>query len=75
MNGNTNIFRNLTWKCQICGEVRPDDKISVLSKPIMNEGRVVGSQNIRYCNDRAECRERAKTFSFFKDRPIGEVHE
>ena len=59
-----------TWKCHVCGEERPDDKISVLSKPIIINGQVVsgGQQNIRYCNDRPACIEGAKEFSFFKAR-------
>ena len=62
-----------TWKCHICGEERPDEKISVLSKPIMINGQVVpgGEQNIRYCNDRPVCIEGAKEFSFFKEASNG----
>lgn len=56
-----------TWKCHICGEERPDDKISVLSKPLVINGEVCGDQNIRYCNDRVACVEGAKEFSFFKE--------
>lgn len=62
-----------TWKCHICGEERPDNRISVLSKPIMLNGQVVpgGQQNIRYCNDRPACIEGAKGFSFFKEETDG----
>ncbi|GAJ21933.1 unnamed protein product, partial [marine sediment metagenome] len=56
-----------TWKCHICGEERPDDKISVLSKPLIINGQACGEQNIRYCNDRPGCLEGAKGFSFFKE--------
>lgn len=56
----------VTWKCHICGEERPNDKISVLSKPLVINGRSCGEQNIRYCNDRPACIEGAKTFSFCK---------
>ncbi|MBA7528552.1 hypothetical protein ES705_20739 [subsurface metagenome] len=57
-----------TWKCHICGEERPDERISVLSKPLIINGQVVlgSQQNIRYCNDRPACVEGAKEFSFFK---------
>ncbi|MBA7581632.1 hypothetical protein ES708_23540 [subsurface metagenome] len=57
-----------TWKCHICGEERPNGKISVLTKPLIINGQVVpgGEQNIRYCNDRPACIERAKEFSFFE---------
>lgn len=60
-----------TWKCHICGEERPDDKISVLSKPLIINGQVCGEQNIRYCNDRPDCIEGAKNFGFFnEDRAV-----
>lgn len=57
-----------TWKCQICGEERPDDKISVMSKPLVIDGQVLGIQNIKYCNDRQNCIEKAGSYSYFKDR-------
>ena len=57
-----------TWKCHICGEERPNGKISVLTKPLIINGQVCGEQNIRYCNDRPACIERAKEFSFFEGR-------
>lgn len=56
----------LTWRCDICHEERPDDKISVLSKPIVIDGKACGEENIKYCNDRESCIELAKGFSFFK---------
>ena len=57
-----------TWKCHICGEERPDNKMSVLSKPLIIKGQVIpgSGQNIRHCNDRPACIEGAKEFSFFK---------
>lgn len=57
----------ITWKCHICKEERPDDKISVLSKPMVINGQPCGQQNIRYCNDRPACLEGAKSFSFIKE--------
>jgi len=57
-----------SWKCHICGEERPDAKISVMTKPLITNGQVCGEQNIRYCNDRPACIEGAKEFSFFKAR-------
>ena len=56
------------WDCQICGEERPDDKISVISKPLVIEGRVLVTQNIKYCNDRQYCIEKAKDYSYFKNK-------
>ena len=60
----------LTWKCHVCGEERPDAKISVLSKPVVIKGQVFCVQNIRYCNDRQRCIDSAKDFSFFKEESI-----
>ncbi len=55
----------LTWKCHICDEERPDAKISVLTKPLVVNGAVCRQQNIRYCNDKAECIEGARHKAFF----------
>ncbi|KKM24997.1 hypothetical protein LCGC14_1599520 [marine sediment metagenome] len=55
----------MTWTCHICKETRPDDKISVLSKVTVLSGGVPVTENIRYCNDKVECVEGAKTFSHF----------
>lgn len=56
----------LTWSCHICKEVRPDDKISVITKPLVIDGRIVGDQNIRYCNDKPECIKQAQDYDFVK---------
>ena len=55
-----------TWKCHICDEERPDEKVSVLTKPLIINGQTCGEQNIRYCNDRPACIDGAKDFSFSK---------
>jgi len=57
----------ITWKCHICKEERSDDKISVLTKPLIISGQPCGEQNIRYCNDRPACLKGAKVFSFDKN--------
>ncbi len=54
----------LTWKCHICGETRPDDKISVLTKTNDPSSPTI-QQNIRYCNDNLSCIDGAKDFTFF----------
>ncbi len=61
---------SLTWTCHICGDTRPDEKISVLSKPLVVGGvRMFGGyQNIRHCNDRQKCIDGAKDFSFFIEK-------
>ncbi len=58
--------RGLTWTCHICGDTRPDDKISVLTKP-NSVGLITLEENIRYCNDRQRCIDGAKDFSFYKE--------
>ena len=57
----------LTWKCHICGELRPDANISVLTKPLVIGGRPCGQQNIRYCNDNPQCIKAVRDYSFFKE--------
>jgi hypothetical protein len=61
-------FDHLSWKCHICGENRPDARISVRSTPLIINDMEVGSQNIRYCNDKQSCIEESKTFSLIKDK-------
>ncbi len=48
-------FKELTWRCDACGDERPDEKISVLSVPWVIGGRVVGQRNYKYCNDKPDC--------------------
>lgn len=57
----------LTWTCHICKRERPDDKISVVSKAILINGRPAGMQNIRYCNDNPTCIAAAPKYDFFKE--------
>ena len=56
------MFDNLTWTCHICKKERPDDKISVRQHPLIINGRQLGEQNVRYCNDNIECIEGSKNF-------------
>ena len=55
----------IEWTCHVCGDLRPDDKISVYSteKPFGTTG-VMMKQNVRYCNDRPSCIEGAKHIDF-----------
>lgn len=65
---NSCFFDALTWTCHICKENRPDAKISVLKKTVEKLSSQVGgivTENIRYCNDRSECIEGAKTYTHF----------
>lgn len=57
------------WSCHICGEIRFDEKISVLKKiSNIKDGAPCNNfqENIRYCNDREDCIQGAYKFSFFK---------
>jgi hypothetical protein len=53
----------MTWTCHVCGRERPDERISVHTTQVDLNGIAV-TQNVRYCNDRPECIEKAKTHSF-----------
>lgn len=69
----------LTWTCHICGDERPDARISVFTKPLtfpeqenilgpIKSGNIAASQNIRHCNDREACVLGAETFSFLRKK-------
>ena len=56
-----------SWTCHVCGEDRPNEKVSVLKTDHSKEwnlppGTVM--QNVRYCNDNPACIEGAKDISF-----------
>jgi hypothetical protein len=53
-----------TWTCHVCGEERPDDKISVYQQIHQTPTGIKVTQNVRYCNDNESCVEGAKTHSF-----------
>ena len=60
----------LTWKCHICGETRPDERISVQkNKRVIPGTNQKVEENVRYCNDKAECTSAAPKFSFMAKRP------
>ena len=63
----------LTWKCHVCGEVRPDVFISVCAKDMSKEyGLPTGTfkQNVRYCNDNAECAQKALTKTLIAGKEV-----
>jgi len=67
-NHRASFMNDLSWTCHICGENRPDAKISVFktdlsAKHNLPPGTVM--QNTRYCNDNSDCVEGAKTHEFF----------
>jgi len=57
--------KELTWKCHVCGEERPDICISVFRKR-SNINGIDFQQNIRYCNDKQGCIDGAKNVDFLK---------
>lgn len=50
---------DLTWKCHVCGDERPDRLISVYSTKRTMPSGVELTENVRYCNDRPACVEGA----------------
>jgi hypothetical protein len=52
------------WTCHVCGDERPDKRIGVYKTKVTAMGVEI-TQQVRHCNDRDECIERAKTHSFF----------
>lgn len=64
----------ITWTCHICKKLRPDDMIAVHTEDIsLINGVKTGivTQNVRYCIDNSECKEKAKDFSFLKNKLKG----
>ena len=56
-------FRTLTWKCDVCGEERPDEFISIWKTDESDRYDLpAGSwiRNWKYCNDREVCCERVR---------------
>lgn len=60
------MLKDITWTCHICGDERPDSKISVHSRTTVH-GNVPITENIRYCNDRLSCYEGALKKHFVGD--------
>ena len=60
---------NVTWRCHVCNEERPDDKIDVMKTPLVIDGQRIGDQNVRYCNDRADCFRGSRDVNFGSGKP------
>jgi hypothetical protein len=45
-----------TWTCHVCGDVRPDEFISVAKHKHLYPNGFEIQNNVRYCNDRKTCR-------------------
>jgi hypothetical protein len=52
-----------TWTCHVCGDERPDARISV-HKTVVTTSGVEITQNVRHCNDRPRCIEGAQHVDF-----------
>lgn len=55
-----------SWRCEICGDMRPDAQISVHKNDrSVEHGLPEGSfvENIKYCNDRLSCTYAARVFN------------
>ncbi len=63
---------NIKLRCNICEQLRPWDKISVLSKDETVRGIRI-TQNIRYCNDNQKCGDEAEQFTFLNLRRGNDV--
>lgn len=45
-----------SWTCHVCGDERPDERISVYKTEVRTTpSGVQFSAHVRYCNDRAAC--------------------
>lgn len=63
------VEKQLTWKCHVCGDERPDERISVLSTERIGKSGIRYTENVRYCNDRPACVEGATSVSFSDGLP------
>jgi hypothetical protein len=54
-----------TWTCHVCGDERPDSAISVFTSTVTVNGVPI-TQNVRFCNDREDCIQKAPTIKFFR---------
>lgn len=51
-------MEGLTWTCHVCGKVRPDDAIGVVSRQAAM-GVVEVKHSLRYCSDDGLCKNAA----------------
>ena len=61
------FFANLTWKCDICHEERPDAFISVFKVDITPKNLPPGTvtRNVKYCSDDPACRNGAENWPLY----------
>jgi hypothetical protein len=58
------MTRGLNWECHVCGDLRPDSKISVHSTQRDFGHGVIAQQNVRYCSDKQSCADGAQGVDF-----------
>lgn len=59
------------WTCHICGDDRPDERISVHTTDVSASHDLppgTMKMNVRYCNDRPKCVAAAPSFTFLKSK-------
>jgi len=59
----------LVWSCNVCNIERPNSRIDVFKRDISIDYNLpygTMQQNVRHCNDKLDCIEKAKTLSFLK---------
>ena len=64
-------IEGLVWTCHVCQDFREDKFISVFTRDISSNYALpagTAQENVRYCNDRAECREGAPAVTFIRVR-------
>ncbi len=59
-------WANLSWTCMVCDEERQDKFISVDSRQLMSPVGIEFTCNVRYCNDRPECKTGTKKHKLFE---------
>lgn len=56
---------DLTWRCHVCGDERPDHLIGVRTHHRVFNG-VELAENVRHCTDRPDCVAGAETKRFLE---------
>lgn len=60
-------IHNGSWRCHACGDMRPDEFISVHIRTVETPSFLSLRQSFRYCNDRPVCRMVVEIRSFIED--------
>lgn len=66
-----NILEGLSWSCHFCGKIKPDLRISVVSRKHILAGDVEMQENQRYCNDDPICVSQAQIWQADLGNEIG----